>query len=69
MVAEFLVKTDTTVQERAMMYKVVVHMVFLYGINSWVVTDAILKLMEVFHHKVSWFIARMASWQVEEGGW
>ena len=52
-----------------MMYKVVVHMVFLYGINSWVVTDAILKLMEVFHHKVSWFIARMASWQVEEGGW
>ena len=36
-----------------MMYKAVVHTVLIYGSGSWVVTDVILKLLEVFHHRVA----------------
>ena len=37
-----------------MMYKVVVQTVILYGSMSWVLTEAILEVLEGFHHKVDW---------------
>ena len=53
MVAKVLVMAGVTVRARLTMYKVVVHTVFLYGRNSWVVTDAMLKVLEGFHHRVA----------------
>ena len=45
------------VQEWEMVYKVVVQMVLLYGSDSWVVTEAMLNVLEGFHHRVAQKIA------------
>ena len=36
-----------------MIYKVVSQAVLLYGRESWVVTDAMMKVLEGFRHKIS----------------
>ena len=40
-----------------MMYKAVVQMVMIYRIESWLVMDVMLKVLEGFHHRVTWIIA------------
>ena len=45
-----LMKAVATVRVWEMMYNVVVQTVLLYGRNSWVVTDVMLKVLEGFHH-------------------
>ena len=52
-----------------MMYKAAVQTVLIYGSEIWVVIDAMLKVLEGFHHQVTWRIAGMEAWQVGEGGW
>ena len=52
-----------------MVYKAVFQMVLIYGSDSWVVTDAMLKVLEGFHHQVSWRISGMSARQVRDGGW
>ena len=52
-----------------MMYKAVVQMVLLYGIESWVVTDTRLKVLGGFHHQVDWWIAGISALKFGEGGW
>ena len=52
-----------------MMYKAVVQTVLIYGSEIWVVIDAMLKVLEGFHHQVTWRIAGMEARQVGEGGW
>ena len=54
MVRKVTLKTGATVQVRIMLDKAVVKMVLLYGSKSWVVTGAMLKVIEGFHH----FLAR-----------
>ena len=44
---------------QAMVYNAMVHTMLLYGINSWVVTDVILKVLEGFHHLLDQQIAGM----------
>ena len=46
-------------QDRGIMYKEVPETVLLYGSKSWVVTEAMLKIMDGFHHLVARRIARM----------
>ena len=58
-----------TVQVRAMMYKIVAQTVFIYGSYTWVVMDAVLKVLEGLHHIFSQRIAGTKSRQVREGGW
>ena len=48
------------------LYKEVTHTVLLYVIYSWVVTVAMLKVLEGFHHRVSRRISGMTV-QREEG--
>ena len=48
-----MVTEGTTVQAQEMMYKALVQTVFLYRSDSWLVTDAMLKLLEKFHHRFS----------------
>ena len=45
MVGKVVTKTGETVQMRGILYKAVVQLVSLYGINSSVVTEAMLKVM------------------------
>ena len=51
-------------QAREMTYKAVVQTVLLYGIDIWVVTEAMLKVLEGFHHQVALRIAGVSSWRV-----
>ena len=67
MVVKVLTKMVYTVQAQVMMYKAVVHTMLLYGRESWVVIDVMLKFMEGFHHQVAQRIAGMSSWRVMEG--
>ena len=53
-------------QARAMMYKAVVQTVLLYGRRSWVVTEAMLKVLEGFHHQVDRRRVWMSAWRVWE---
>ena len=59
MVLKVLVRMGVMVRSRAIMYKVVVNMVLLYRSESWVVTDAIIKVLEGFHHRIYWRIVGM----------
>ena len=52
-----LTKMVATVQDRGMLYKAVAHTVLLYGIDSCVMKVAMLKVLEVFHHKSAQRIA------------
>ena len=45
MLAKVLGKTGAPIKARAMVYKVVVQVVLLYGSEIWVVTDAIMKVL------------------------
>ena len=46
-------KTGEMVRAQGILYKAVVQLVLLYGSNSWVVTRAMLKVIEGFHHRVA----------------
>ena len=46
MVGKVVSKTGETVQTRGMLYEAAVHLVLLYWSESWVVTGAMLKLIE-----------------------
>ena len=47
MVLNVMEKTVAIVMDRAMIYKAVLQTLILYGSNSWVVIEAMLKLLEV----------------------
>ena len=63
------IRTGDTVRSWAMLYKVVVHTVLLYGIKSWVVTVAMLKFMEIFHHWVDRQIEGNTDWLIVDIEW
>ena len=50
MISRVLAKMGETVQAREMMYKTVGQLVLLCGIEIWVVTVEMLKVLEGFHH-------------------
>ena len=50
MVAKVLTKEVAAVQAQAMVYNVVVQTIFPYGSDIWVVTGAMLTVLEGFHH-------------------
>ena len=51
------------------MYKEVVQSVLLYGSESWVVTGGMLKVLEVFHHRLSKRILGMTAHRTTGGEW
>ena len=64
MATKVLKKAGATVRAQAMMYNTVVCMVLIYRRKSWVVTEMIMKVLEGFHHKLSWRISGMLDCQV-----
>ena len=67
--SKVLTKTVVKFWAHGMLYKAVVHMELLYGSKSTVVTVAILKVLEGFHHWAAWQIARITDWCMEDGEW
>ena len=51
------------------MYKAVAHAVLIYGREIWLVTGAILKILEGFHYRAARQIARMTEKLVSDGMW
>ena len=66
---KLLTKVGAEVWAQAMMYKAVVKMVFLYGSEMWVVTRAMLTVLEGFHHQVARKIAVKIYRRDGDGGW
>ena len=52
MVVKVLMKSGAVVRAWGVFYKAVVHMVFLYGSERWVLTGAMLTVLEGFNHQV-----------------
>ena len=53
MVAKVLGKTGAPIKARDIMYKAVFQTVLLYGSESWLVTDAMLTMLEGFCHRTT----------------
>ena len=69
MVVMVVSNTSATVQSLGMLYKTVLQSVLLYGSELLVVTRAILKVLEVFHHWKSRSITGMTPWCTTSGKW
>ena len=69
MVEKVLTKLGAVVQAHTMMYKAVVQEVLLYWSEIWVVTGAMLMVIEGFHHQMAMQIARKIAWCAGDGRW
>ena len=67
MVAKVVTKTGLPVRVKGMLYKATIKLVLLYGIKSWVVTGAMLKLLEGFHHRAYTRITGMTVYRTPSG--
>ena len=47
---------------REMLYKEVVQTVMLYGRDSWVVMEAMMKVLEALHHQIDSRITGKTAW-------
>ena len=64
-----LAKTGATVRSCGMLYKALAWNLLLCVSGSWVVTGAMLKVLEGFHHRSDRWIAGMTSQRVEGVEW
>ena len=55
------------VRYREMMYKEVAHTLLLCGSDIWVVTVAVIKVLEGFHHRAARRITGMTHQRAEDG--
>ena len=53
MAVKLLGKTGALIKACTMMYKEVFQVVILYWRDIWLVADAVMKLLEVFHHRIA----------------
>ena len=61
MIARVLVKTGATVRAHWMMYKAVAQSLILYSSEIWVVMEAMIKILEGFHHRTARGITGMTA--------
>ena len=61
MTERFLEKMGALVRARGIMYKVVSQLLLLYVSDSWVVTRAIIKVLEGLHHRTARWIMGMTA--------
>ena len=64
-----MTKTGTNIQARVVLYKAVGQLVLLYGSKIWLVTVVMLKLIEVFHHRLERRIVGMMARRTTIGDW
>ena len=63
-VEKVLGKMGEPIKLRAIMYKALFQEMLLYGSESWVVTDAMMTVLEGFHHRIARRIAGMTERKV-----
>ena len=69
MIYKVLTKTGEIVWACGMLYKVILQMVILNRSGNWVVTGAMLKVLEGLHNILDRRIAGMTAWRVDDGEW
>ena len=52
MVSRLPEKKGATERAREILYKAVVQTALIYGTGSWVITEAKMKVLEEFHHRI-----------------
>ena len=53
MVEKVMGKTGATIKARLMVYKALVWAVLMYGSEIWLLTDAMMTVLEGFHHSIT----------------
>ena len=53
MISRILGKEGATPRAKGLFYKTIVQAVLLYSCETWVLTDAMIKVLESFHHKIA----------------
>jgi len=69
MVSRVLVRDGASPRAMAMFYKAVVQSVLLYGSETWVLTDRMLKTLTGFHHRAARRITGMVAYRAPGGEW
>ena len=69
MVSKVVENTGEMVRARSMMYNAMVHTVLLYREESWVITEAMMKMLESFQHRIASKIMGKKDWLVGEEVW
>ena len=69
MIARVLVKMGAMVRAQGMIYKAVDWLVLLYVSDSWVMTGAMLKVLEGFHHRAARRITGTKATRFSSGEW
>ena len=69
MIQKLQTNIGAMVRARSMLYKAVAQTVLLYGSESWVMTGAMMKLLESYHGRTAQRIAGMMDRRMEDGDW
>ena len=69
MVVKVLTNTGATLRAQGMLYKAVVQSVLLYGRNSWLMMEAMLKILEWLSHWLAIRITGMTARRTTSGEW
>ncbi len=69
MVSKVLDKQGASMRCRGLFYKAVVQSVLLYGCETWVVKEGMLKVLEGFHHRVARRITGRTARRLPNGEW
>ena len=59
LVAKVMGKAGALIKARVIIYKVIIQAVLLCGRKIWMVTDVIMTVLKVFHHRIARPIVRM----------
>ena len=62
-------ETGESIKARPMIYKAVVQVVLLYGIEIWMVTGSMMMVLGGFHNSIAIWIAGMTERKGDSGGW
>ena len=62
-------KMGAPIKTHAMMYKAVLQAVLLYGSKIWMVTYAMVTVLEGFYHRISGRVVGMTESKGESGEW
>ena len=64
-----LEKTGSLIKVHSVIYKAVFQEMILYGIKIWVVTYAIMKVIEAFYHSIARQVFRVKERKGDAGEW
>jgi hypothetical protein len=69
LVSRILEKEGASVRAQGMFYKSVVQSILLFGCETWTVTGAMLKVLDIFHHRIARCITGKMAQRLPDGEW